>query len=172
MLSNEEDLFLYSHCAGSAVALQILNILEEQGKFVVKQYFAGASIPPSEPVKENMWRGVSDNMLKSVLEKAGASFDTLSHQHITDMLVRFRRDTDFWTTYFSTPHCKIHCPVSLILARKDLFTPNNQDAVPLWHRYVQSVKTLDYMDTDSHYFQSEKANDLIKIIARITSGKN
>lgn len=171
-LSKDNTLFIYSHCAGSAAALQILNILETQGKFLVKQYIAGASIPPDEPPKNNMWNNVPDDMLKSVLEKAGASFDTLSQQHITDMLGRFRQDTDFWTTYFSaTPH-KISCPVSIILAREDLFTPNDKDAIPLWHRYAQTVTAVDYMDTTSHYFQSEKADDLMKIIVRITDGKN
>lgn len=161
------EVFIYSHCAGSAPAMQIIHMLEENGNFAVKHYIAGASIPPAVPQPQNIWNTVADDMLQSILTKAGASFDTLSAQHISEILQRFRLDTDFWTHFFTQEPKKIMCPVTLVLSKQDIFTENYLDALHLWQPYSANIAALHYIDTASHYFQADHADDLVKILVRI-----
>lgn len=171
VLAEHKKLYLYSHCAGSAAALQILNILEGSGTSVIDGYIAGASIPPAVPSTENFWHGVSDEMLKAVLQKAGASFEALSEQHISRMLTQFRKDTDFWTSYFVKEPLRVSCAVTLVLSKQDLFTENYTDAATLWGRYAKNIAQIHYIDTESHYFQSAQSEELLRILMKVVQGE-
>lgn len=166
-LSEKYTLFFYSHCAGSAAALQVLHILEERKCPIIKHYIAGANIPSKVPTKENMWQTIPDSVLKNILIKSGASFDTLSEIHIANMLTKFRMNTDFYTEYFYKTSGKIHCPFSLVLSKQDLFTENYDEASIIWNRYVESISSIHYIADSSHYFQSSSAKELLQIILKI-----
>ena len=163
----ESALYFYSHCAGSAAALQVLNILEKRHVNIVKHYIAGASIPPASPQKESLWKSVPDTIIKDILIKAGASFDALSEHHITDMLTKFRKDTDFFTEYFFKNSQKIYCPLSLIISKQDLFTENYAEALDIWSCYASSIAGIYYINSSSHYFQSKEAETLMHMILEI-----
>ena len=47
-LAKFKEISIYSHCAGTAVALQVINILENNG-VVVSHYITGGFIPPAKP---------------------------------------------------------------------------------------------------------------------------
>ena len=166
-LSANYTLYFYSHCAGSAAALQIIHILEERNQHIVKHYLAGANIPSKTPAKENIWQVVSDTMLKDILLKAGASFEGLSEEHILKMLDKFRINTDFYTEYFYKESGKIHCPFSLVLSKQDIFTENYPEAAKIWNHYTESVSEIYYIEDSSHYFQSSYANVLMQLIISI-----
>lgn len=166
-LSKNNDLFFYSHCAGSAVAMQILNIIEEKNLCNIKHYIAAASIPLKKPTKKNIWNLVPDIILKAVLKNAGADFIKLEKKHLSALLQKFRKDTDFMTSYFYNRNNKIQTPVSLIISKSDLFTKNYKNAEILWAPYVNTLLQIQYIETDSHYFQSNNSDELINIIKRI-----
>lgn len=169
ILSKNYTLYFYSHCAGSAAALQIINILEEHDQNIVKHYLAGANIPSKVPAKENIWRTISNSMLKDILQKAGASFDGLSEKHIRKMLDKYRIDTDFYTEYFYRKSDKIHCPFSLVLSKQDLFTEKFDEANAIWSRYADSISNIYFIDDSSHYFQSSSAETLMQLLLKITN---
>ena len=157
-----KDVYLYSHCVGSAVALQVLKHLEELDN-PVKHYIAGASIPPSRPTKNNVWNIIPDDILKRVLSKAGAKLENISNEDLKDLFIRFRKDTDFANISYCEFWGTIGIPTSLIINKKDLFTKNYQKAEKLWKRYVVSINNVAFIDSDSHYFQSDNSENLVEI---------
>lgn len=157
-----KDVYLYSHCVGSAVALQVLKHLEELDN-PVKHYIAGASIPPSRPTKNNVWNIIPDNILKRVLSKAGAKLENISNEDLKDLFIRFRKDTDFANISYCEFWGTIGIPTSLIISKKDLFTKNYHKSKKLWKRYVVSVNSISFIDSKSHYFQSDNVETFIKI---------
>ena len=159
----DKDILIYSHCVGSAVALHILKKLESSN-VSVKQYFAGAGIPPRKPMVKNIWNMVPDRIIKAILFKAGANIKTLSDDSICDLLECFRKDTDFANIGFSQFNGKIKTPVSVIVSKKDMFTKNYRQAQKLWQRYAEEVTQVSYIDSKSHYFQSACSKELMNFI--------
>ena len=166
-LAEKTELYIYSHCAGSAAVLQVLNILEERQRHITAHYIAGANIPPASSILENPWNSVPYTMIKEILEKAGASFENLSETHVVNMLKAFREDTTFFFKYFSREPAKVHCPVSLILSKQDPFTENYEAASDLWTRYVEKIHHIYYIENSTHYFQSQNPYEMLQFLLKI-----
>ncbi len=162
----KSEIYLYSHCVGSALALHILSALEKKGK-TVKHYFAAASIPPVKPTRRNIWNIVPDFVLKKILLSAGASIDLLSADKQTAMLKSFRKDTDFANIAFAEFDGRIKTPVSVIISKTDIFTKNYKKAKQLWENYAEKINGVYFFLSDSHYFQSENSSRLVQIILSI-----
>ena len=158
-----KDVLFYSHCVGSAIALNIINCLEKQD-FPVKRYFSGASIPPRKFVKKNIWNIVPDFMLKSILVKAGADIVALNDEKLRRMLISFRHDTDFANVSYADFGEKIKTPINVIISKEDIFTKNYRKAQLLWEKYADNVDQIYYIDSNSHYFQSESSSGLAAYI--------
>ena len=150
----------YSHCVGSAIALQIIRELEACG-VNVKNYFAGASIPPAKPTIWNVWNSVPDKVLTTILSKAGAQLSNLPQEILTEMLKSFRKDTDFAGVSYCEAEAKIKAPVTVILSKKDIFTKNYRQTEKCWSLYAENIKGIRFIDSKSHYFQSDDAEALI-----------
>lgn len=156
------NVYFYSHCAGSAVALKILHVLEKKQQHFVKHYFAAASVPAYTNGSKNIWNYVPDSVLKYILKKAGAQ-----DKFFTDKILRkFRKDTDYTVKVFSDMQKTYNYPVSLIIGKKDLFTKFYLRPEKKWKRYVQIIENIYSIDTADHYFQSSECEILAKIICR------
>ncbi len=164
-LAKTKEIYFYSHCAGSAVAMQTLNIIEANNLCSVKQYIAGGSLPAELPTSKNPWNFVPDFILKRILISAGASLKEMDKHHVTDMLKRFRKDTDFSAAYFyNKSTTKVACPLSLVMSKHDVFTKEYEKAEELWAPYVENVSNIHFIDTCSHYFQASNSHELVNII--------
>ncbi len=166
-LSKKYELYFYSHCAGAVVAMDILNILEAGGRYVINHYIFAGIIPPENPPKDNYWNTVSDDFLLNGLKKAGGHYEGLSSEQIVKMLDDFRKDTDFMTEYYYTCDRKIKAPISLVISKTDIFTENYNDAERLWSKYSENLKGVHFIETDSHYFQKDNSKELIDIVLGI-----
>lgn len=160
----KKNIYFYSHCVGSAVALQILNILEHNKNCSVKHFVAGGSIPAKKPSRWNSWNITPNFILRSILTKAGAPFDKLSRKELAEILKDFRRDTDFATQYYYKQSEKISCPTSLIISKNDYFTSNYEEAEILWKNYCENLEEIHYIEASSHYFQSDNSDTLAEIL--------
>ncbi len=163
-LSNKYELYFYSHCAGATIAMDILNILENSGNFIIKNYISAGFIPAKEPLKENYWNTVSDYFLAGALKKAGADFEGLEQHQISDMLQNFRIDTDYMTEYFLRENNVIKTPVNVIISKTDIFTENYNEADTLWKTRCENTEKIHFIETDSHYFQKDNCKELLDII--------
>ncbi len=159
----DTEILMYSHCVGSAISLQILKFLEPFG-VNVKHYFAAANLPPSKPTKRNIWNIVPDSVLKRILSNAGAKLGELSDEKASELLKRFRKNTDFANISFTETDSKTKVPVSVIISKKDRFTKNYEQAEKLWKNYAEEITGVHFIDSDSHYFQSDNSEELIELI--------
>ena len=159
----DKDLSLYSHCVGSALAIQILQNLEKNSVHV-KKYFAGASIPLAKPTEKNIWNITPDFLLKHILAKAGAQLNALSDEKLSELMKRFREDTDFANISYCHSESKISVPLTLIISKEDIFTKSYKSAEKLWSKYFSNINKVHFIDTKDHYFQAEKPDAIADII--------
>ncbi len=163
--SKDKKIMFYSHCVGSAVALQIISCLESKS-ISVEHYFAAASIPPAKAGKRNFWNYVPDLILKNILVSAGVNFSNLSEKKIEKILKDFRKDTDFARVAFSALVNRIKAPTCIVLSKNDRFTQKYESAEILWRNYSEFVEKVRFIDSESHYFQSDDSDELIRIIMK------
>ncbi len=161
---SHKKIYFYSHCVGSAVAMQVLNILEDENKNIVQHFISGGFIPSRKPMKKNIWNITPNRILKNILENAGAPLKNLSDNEFCAILQKFRRDTNFSTQYFLTASSKITCPISLVINKKDIFTTQYKKSNELWKKYALNLRRTHYINPTSHYFQSDNSDSLAEIL--------
>ncbi len=162
-LSKSKEINIYSHCAGTAVALQIINILEEKG-VDISNYMAGGFIPLEKPRKHNMWNLTPKKIIQRILIKAGAPIDNLSAENKLNMIENFCKDTDFMTEYFHKSATPINAKTSIVISKTDMFTKNYNDAERLWKVISKNFDVIHYIDATSHYFQTDESEKLAQIV--------
>ena len=158
-LSERISLSFYSHCAGCVTAMKLLDILNAESA-VIQKYYAAGSIPPADPV--NIWKDMRDDMVLSVLSKAG--MPDLPDSQLQTLIANFRSNTAEYFEYMQNQTAKTPSSVSLIISRKDIFTPDYASAADLWERHIQGVDAVIYLDAPTHYFQSTNAKELANIL--------
>ena len=162
-LSKTKEINIYSHCAGTAVALQLINILEKEG-VGVSNYITGGFIPSTNPPKRNGWNYTFKRSIQRKLIKAGAPIEKFSAESNYNMVEKFRKDTDFMTEYFYKRATPINAKTSVIISKTDIFTQNYAVAETMWRTFANNFDKLHYIDTNSHYFQTEKSEEVAQII--------
>ena len=163
-LGNFGDLYFYAHCIGDAVALQIIDFIEED-RNEIGGLIVGANIPPKKPFKHNWWNIVPDLILKKILIKAGSKIGDLSVGQSRTLLRLFRKDCDFFINFFRSRTRKIASPLSVIINKNDIFTKDHKNAAENWRKYAENEVLVRYIESDTHYFQSKNADVLAKMIA-------
>ena len=158
-LSERLSLSFYSHCAGCVTAMKLLDILNSESA-VIQRFFAAGSIPPVNSV--NIWKNMSDEMILTVLGKAG--MPDLPDSQLHTLVADFRSNTTEYFSYLQNKTAKTPISVSLIISRKDIFTPDYASAADSWERYVQSVDCVKLIDAPTHYFQSTHAKEIANIL--------
>lgn len=159
----DKEIIVYSHCVGSAIALQILKNLEKDN-IHIKHYFAGASIPLAKPTEKNIWNLTPDKILKYILKKAGARFESLTEEKLRELLGHFRTDTDFANISYYHSRDKLSVPLTLIISKADVFTKNYKSAERIWQKYFSAIESIHFIDTKDHYFQAQKPDEVADII--------
>ncbi len=166
-ITADKELYFYSHCAGSAVAMNIINILEQEKDIKIKHYAAGGNIPPEKAEEESFWKSVSDELLVASLMQAGAPLASFTEKQIADTVTHFREDTDYMTQCFFKQNRKIECPTNVIINKLDIFTSNFEQALENWSKYAENVIDVRYITTKTHYFQADNSRELVEILLDI-----
>ena len=168
VLAKSKEINIYSHCAGTAVAMQIINILEKQD-VVISNYITAGFIPSEKPHKRNGWNYTFKRSIQRKLIKAGAPIDKLSAESKYSMVEKFRKDTDFLAEYFYKNVKPINAKTSVIISKTDIFTKNYMDVERLWKIRSNNFNKVHYIETNSHYFQTEKSDEVAQIIINTIS---
>ncbi|MBR5201772.1 MAG: hypothetical protein IKW45_00765, partial [Clostridia bacterium] len=164
-LAKAKEINIYSHCAGTAVALQIINILEASG-VKVSNYITGGFILPEKAAEKNGWNDTPKWLIQRKLIKAGAPIEKLSANNKYSMVENFRKDTDFMTEYFYKYAQPFDARTSVIISKTDIFTQNYKDAERLWKTRSNTFDKVIYIESDSHYFQTDKSFEIAQIILK------
>lgn len=163
----QKQVYFYSHCAGSAVAVRVLQLLEKEDKPIVAHFAVGGSIPPKKAQKRNIWRTLPLFAWKTALKKAGAPFANLAKEQTDAVYVRFLEDTDLFFETFGAWQNKLRCPVSLVMSIRDPFTRDHKTAKKIWERYFASVQYVHYIDSHSHYFHSVNSEETAALLLSV-----
>ena len=166
-LAKKMRLCFYSHCAGSVLAMELLDRLNAKTP-LIQDYIAGASIPPGRLLSRiNIWNYVSDNVIMKALKRSGLQTEVENNGKLPVDFSRFRRDTHIWNNYFRYKKTKTNVCVTAVISKKDPFTKNYADAKALWQKAVKEVNEVLLIDTPSHYFQNTDTKVLFDIFEKI-----
>ena len=167
ILATKTGVCFYSHCAGSAVAMELLDRLNAE-KPCIKGYIAGASIPPRKlPVNINVWSYMSDGRIAEKLKHAGLNLENEDVAILSKHIAQFRRHTQFFGNYFRRKTNKTNITVTAVVSRKDPFTKNFSKAKLLWQRVVTDVNKVVLIDTPSHYFLNTETALLLGLFSEL-----
>ena len=166
-IAKKIPLYFYSHCAGTCIALSLLDQLNEQER-VVKGYIAGAAVPPRKTLAGiNLWARLPDDTIEKSLVSAGLHTGQEGENILRERLRDFRRHTEICSAYFRNKTKKTNVPVTVVLSRNDPFTRNYADARQRWMRIAAQVERVILIDTPSHYFQNTDTDLLLDLFADI-----
>ena len=158
-------LYFYSHCAGTCIALSLLDVLNKNER-VVKGYVAGAAVPPRKTLAGiNLWARLPDDAITKSLVSAGLHTGPEDGELLRERLRDFRRHTEICSAYFRNKTEKTNVPVTAVLSRNDPFTRNYADARRRWAGIAAEVEQVILTDTPSHYFQNTDTDLLLDLFA-------
>ena len=167
-LTEKTDVWFYSHCAGCAIAMMLLDRLNEKTP-CIRGYIAGANIPPRKALAGiNAWARMSDSAIVKALENAGLVLEAEDDALLRGRLERFRRHTQICSAYFRGKTEKTKTTVTAIISKKDPFTPNYADAKARWRKVVTDVDRVVLLDTPSHYFQNTDTALLLDLFSNLS----
>ena len=166
-LANREIVIFYSHCAGAAVALRFLDLLNN-GNRLIKGYIAGAAIPPRKALAGfNTWAHMSDKTIEKILVRAGLPISPDNADVLHEKLDGFRRHTQAFSAYFQHKETITNTTVTIILSKADPIIPNYTDAEARWQKAVTDVDRVILIDTPSHYFQNTDTKLLLSLFSNL-----
>lgn len=167
LLTTKTSVCFYSHCAGCAIAMMLLDQLNRETP-CIHNYIAGANIPPRKALAGfNTWVHMSDSAILKALSNAGLSFDKEDGALLRGRLERFRRHTQMCSDYFRRKVEKTNATVTVVVSKNDPFTPNYADAEARWRKVAADVDRVVLLDTPSHYFQNTDTALLLDLLSNL-----
>ena len=168
LLAAKTNVCFYSHCAGCSIAMMLLDQLNKETP-CIRGYIAGASIPPRKALTGfNTWSHMSDRAIIKALANAGLQFKAEDATFLRERLDRFRLHTQICSTYFRRKTKKTNVTVTIVISKKDPFTPNFVDAKVRWCKEVTNVDQVILIDTPSHYFQNTDTGLLLNLFSELS----
>ncbi|NCA99543.1 MAG: amino acid adenylation domain-containing protein [Clostridia bacterium] len=186
------DLYFYSHCAGSSLAIETALLLEKLGRPPVS-VLLGASLPPAAPRRhnalgfiatmfqrglyrllENPWRYLSDKSLLKILSSIGLRQVDMQPGQIESMISLFRQDAaEFYTFFNRIRHerqlgqsdVKLSSTIHCIIGDQDPVTMGAKRHYQRWNQFSDQVD-LTILPDAGHYFLGTQTSELSKWILR------
>ena len=169
-LAQKKTVLFYSHCAGSAFALKLLDQLNAETR-TVQAYLAAADIPPRRGASAfNAWNFLADPVILRKLRKAGLKTDDIPEETLHAILKRFRDQTTLYNAYFSEKTQKTNVLTTVIISRNDPFTVDFKSAAKRWGDAVTEIKRVILLDVPSHYFQQTESELLLSLFFESSEG--
>ena len=168
ILATKNKVCFYSHCAGCALALKLLDRLNAETQ-LIHGYVAGASMPPSKAFSGlNLWIRMSDEKITKLLKNAGLNLEE-DEQLLPRRLEQFRRDTKTCSDYFGQKKEKTNVKLTAVISKNDPFTLNFEKTEKRWKTVVTEVYRVVLIETPSHYFQNTDTELLLGLFNELYS---
>ena len=171
--SELDNLFVYGHCAGTALAIELSRLLELQGR-PAKHLILGAALPPGMESGFDLPRSTDDQIAEFVNAIGGITsgdIDRIDWQ----IFGKIFRDSD---ALVQRHHAQqgltglplTRTPLTVVFARNDPLTTGFNSSLPIWKSTVSSA--VNIIDIDGgHYFITKNTQALTRIIKNIISGE-
>lgn len=164
-----ENVIFYSHCAGSAMALKVLQNMKDTQK--IRHLLLGANMPPRGVKlygkKINPWMFISDKGVLKKLKNAGMELEGASDEVKIKLVKQFRVDTECYFSEMASLTGRASIPSTVVVSDTDKFTPNIPAVQQSWKRYFTKPVDLVVLQGANHYFHKHRAAELAQIIFEI-----
>ena len=163
---------LWGHCSGTALALEVARLLEEQGIEVRQVFLAGRLMRDAAWLREAIVEAetmTNDDIKVWMVEETGyTEFEQLSKEHADFIAETFRHDTKASSQYFLEAHerwadVKLSCPVQKVASTDDKLTKNYEALYSNWKLFADQV-SLAVIEQGGHYFIQSKAREAAQLI--------
>ncbi|HEY5466009.1 MAG TPA: alpha/beta fold hydrolase, partial [Clostridia bacterium] len=151
-------IFLYAHCVGTALAVESVRLLEQEGRRV-DGFFTGAILPPriaglfGRPF--DPWRPFSDHSVLALLRRIGLPDLQVDPAFAKFAMRAFRHDVaDFYKYFHAFKQHKqplLSTPVHILVGDEDSMTRHYASLQHVWTRYAREY-TLSVLPKAGHYF--------------------
>ncbi|MBS9439589.1 amino acid adenylation domain-containing protein [Photorhabdus noenieputensis] len=171
------SLYLYGHCAGVALALEIAKKLEKNG-FKVERTFVGAALPWA---RNKLLKAIGNIQLVNpfrnqqailnYIQKLGGIEEIEDPTKLSFVTEAFVRDANLAEDYIYN-HLKskekLKSPITCIIGGNDPLTPNYMKKYKEWSAFSDQVD-LVVIENAGHYFLKDKVTELSRILIESTS---
>jgi amino acid adenylation domain-containing protein len=166
--------YLYGHCAGSALAIEVARRLENMGADLRGVYIGGAFPAYVGPIRKLLLKrmqvrrfGTDQKIFDYIRSLGGIDGSTGSRE--TDYLVNaFRHDGECANEYFRLAYRvwgakRLSVPIVCLIGDADPLTQNFEKRYKHWRRFAQSVE-LEIVKGGGHYFVKQQVAEVAGII--------
>jgi surfactin synthase thioesterase subunit/aryl carrier-like protein len=167
------NISLYGHCVGTALTINLAQLLESEGIRVEGVYLGGAFLPKftifTNKAKDP-WANHSDLEILKFLRNAGGFKDEMEEQELKFVMDSFRHDVrSSMEFYYTSTHLnkisKIKAPIHCIIGDADPLTKKYSKRYKGWKAFSDNV-ALHVIKGGNHYFIKDQAQELAEIIFR------
>lgn len=160
-----ENLAVYGHCAGTALAYELTRQLEKRGQSVTTLFLA-AAMPPGVPRTFSMARETKQEIVDFVAALGGTE-ESGNADDWKVMVGEFQRDGQLVRDYNERNPAKLRVPLNAPL----VVLIGNED--PLTHQYQSYAENWQYLSTNveihevigGHYFVNRQPTEVSRIVA-------
>ncbi|MET3212237.1 UNVERIFIED_CONTAM: amino acid adenylation domain-containing protein/non-ribosomal peptide synthase protein (TIGR01720 family), partial [Paenibacillus sp. PvR008] len=159
---------VYGHCAGSAIAIEIVQLLEERGITVEALWIGGSLLMPDETEPEN----VDDQTVYQFMKDIRFQFE-MTFEEAGYLIKRFRRDGVISGEYFNKTlqdeaRRRIKAPLYCAIGEDDWITAEYLSQYGNWKLFADQVE-LRVIPGAGHYFNETHAEALAAFLSRSRS---
>lgn len=168
IISNiEGPIIIYGHCAGNAIAIEIARKLEQENAHIIALTIGGMLLD-SDPnaVLENVAMQTGENII-AFLRNIGGFQDVVDEESLS-AISRMTKHDSMETAQFFAAESKnlkrLNIPIHVVIGNEDPLTTEYDARYLDWKSYSSNV-SLSVIDNGGHYFVTDKAPQLAKIIS-------
>jgi surfactin synthase thioesterase subunit len=176
----QRPLYLYGHCAGAAVTVEIARLLEEEQR-ELRGVFVGGALPWSESKLQRALRQLArirrfdtDEEIFDYIRSLGGIGEAVYNQQVDFVARGFRHDAQCANDYYRRANQfrtlkRLNAPMICIMGDADPLTKNYQTRFKKWLHFARSVE-LAVIKGGGHYFLKHQAAQLANIIRNNVGG--
>ena len=164
--------YLYGHCAGSALTIEIARLLDEGGK--LEGVFIGGAYPwyANKTIRVlrrfKLARTLESNRdIVNYIQSLGGIADNFAVANVEFVANAFRQDGRLAEQYFKQHALgwsrRLAAPLVCVFAEDDPVTRNYREAFRKWELFATSVE-LVLLPSGGHYFVKQKAGEVARLI--------
>ena len=168
-LGKNTELYYYAHCAGISIALELISLVNKES-LSIKRFFCGGYILPHKKRVIDWWKIVPNFVLKKLLIIGGMPNEIPDMKTNKKIMKVFRRDASRNFKTLKSLNDIINCDTVLFFSKKDIFTVNYKHADKYWKSYVTKIVKIEMIESETHYFLTEKCDELAEKIKRYLPG--
>ncbi len=170
-----DDIILFGHSVGSALALETARILEKSGRKLKAVFITGFLVPRFVRIYGRFykpWCFASNARIIHKLQSIGLAEGVAGSHHMESFLKAYRHDAQCVIRYFHTVDIKfidkVNAPMYFIVGDKDPATKRYKKKYMLWKKYFNEVRLFVLKDAE-HFFINTHADRLADYLTDASS---